>query len=135
MLHLMPGERTTRIHGPLVTDEEVEQVVTYLKTQGAPEYLEAITDEAVQDATPSVAGDITNEANGNEDAQYAQALQIVAREGKASTSFLQRKLRIGYNSAARLIERMEADGHVSQPDHVGRRQVLMGEKDAAEEPW
>jgi S-DNA-T family DNA segregation ATPase FtsK/SpoIIIE len=69
--------------------------------------------------------------------QYAEALQIIAREGKASTSFLQRKMRIGYNSAARLIERMEADGHVSHPDHVGRRQVLIGGQDAEADsaPW
>ena len=76
-------------------------------------------------------------ANG-EEGQYAQALQIVAREGKASTSFLQRKMRIGYNSAARLIERMESEGHVSHPDHVGRRQVLIGggqDSEPDSTPW
>ncbi len=128
MLQLMPGERTVRIHGPLVTDEEVERVVTYLRGQGSPDYVDAVTNEAALDNRES-GGDVGGsniEINSGEDAQYAQALQIVAKEGRASTSFLQRKLRIGYNSAARLIERMEQEGHVSSPDHVGRRKVLMG---------
>jgi S-DNA-T family DNA segregation ATPase FtsK/SpoIIIE len=136
MLHLIPGERILRIHGPLVTDEEVERVVAHLKSQGAPDYLDAITDETLVDGAESPANGGAIEVTGSEDAQYAQALQIVAKEGRASTSFLQRKLRIGYNSAARLIERMEQDGHVSEPDHVGRRKVLMGA--AAEDgdtPW
>ncbi len=139
MLHMMPGERITRIHGPLVTDEEVERVVAYLRKQGEPEYLDSVTDEAALDASPPIGpGPGLSEPAGNgEDAQYAQALQIIAQEGKASTSFLQRKMRIGYNSAARLIERMEADGHVSHPDHVGRRQVLIGGQDAEADstPW
>ena len=102
MLHMMPGERITRIHGPLVTDEEVERVVTYLRKQGEPDYLNSVTDEAALDASPPIGpGPGLSEPAGNgEDAQYAQALQIIAQEGKASTSFLQRKMRIGYNSAA-----------------------------------
>ncbi len=140
MLHLIPGERILRIHGPLVTDEEVERVVTYLRSQGQPDYLDAITNEAMLDSTESTAtgGSGLEAVGGMEDAQYVQALQIVAKEGRASTSFLQRKLRIGYNSAARLIERMEQDGHVSQPDHVGRRKVLMGGEDGpsgVDAPW
>ena len=144
MLQMMAGDRTTRIHGPLVTDEEVERVVTYLKSQGSPSYIDAITNEAVLDnsgESDSGGGGGSNiEINNEEDAQYAQALQIVAKEGRASTSFLQRKLRIGYNSAARLIERMEQDGHVSSPDHVGRRKVLMGSGDedgpsGVDAPW
>ncbi len=130
MLQMMAGDRTTRIHGPLVTDEEVERVVTYLKSQGQPEYIDAVTNEAALDNSgegdAGGGGGSNIEINSGEDAQYAQALQIIAKEGRASTSFLQRKLRIGYNSAARLIERMEQDGHVSSPDHVGRRKVLMG---------
>ena len=127
MLHMMPGERISRIHGPLVTDEEVERVVSFLRQQGEPEYLEFghRRGGARHHHRPIGPGLSEVPANG-EEAQYAQALQIIAREGKASTSFLQRKMRIGYNSAARLIERMEADGHVSHPDHVGRRQVLIG---------
>ncbi len=138
MLHMMPGERITRIHGPLVTDEEVERVVTFLRQQGEPEYLDSVTDEAALDASAPIGPGLSEPAANGEDAQYAQALQIIAREGKASTSFLQRKMRIGYNSAARLIERMEADGHVSHPDHVGRRQVLIGDGQDGEPdstPW
>jgi len=138
MLHMMPGERITRIHGPLVTDEEVERVVAFLRRQGRPDYVDSVTDEAALDASEPVAAGGLNEPGANgEDVQYAEALQIIAREGKASTSFLQRKMRIGYNSAARLIERMEADGHVSHPDHVGRRQVLIGGQDAEADsaPW
>ena len=139
MLQMMAGDRTTRIHGPLVTDEEVERVVTYLKSQGAPDYIDAVTNEAALDnsgaaESGSGGGGSNIEINNEEDAQYAQALQIVAKEGRASTSFLQRKLRIGYNSAARLIERMEQDGHVSSPDHVGRRKVLMGGGDGEDGP-
>ncbi len=139
MLHMMPGERITRIHGPLVTDEEVERVVSFLRKQGEPEYLDSVTDEAALDASAPLGPGpgLSEPAANGEDAQYAQALQIIAQEGKASTSFLQRKMRIGYNSAARLIERMEADGHVSHPDHVGRRQVLIGGQDAEADstPW
>jgi S-DNA-T family DNA segregation ATPase FtsK/SpoIIIE len=134
LLYMMPGERVTRIHGPLVTDEEVERVVAYLREQGEPEYLDSVTDEAALEGG-SILDVGFDDPGSNEDAQYAQALQIVAREGKASTSFLQRKMRIGYNSAARLIERMEGDGHISHPDHVGRRQVLMDRQDGEEVPW
>jgi S-DNA-T family DNA segregation ATPase FtsK/SpoIIIE len=139
LLHMMPGERITRIHGPLVTDEEVERVVSYLRQQGEPDYIDSVTDEAALDPQGPI-GPALGEAPANgEEAQYAQALHIIAREGKASTSFLQRKMRIGYNSAARLIERMEADGHVSHPDHVGRRQVLIGDAgpdpDPDSTPW
>ena len=145
MLQMMAGDRTTRIHGPLVTDEEVERVVTYLKSQGSPSYVDAVTNEAALDNSGEAdggggGGGSNIEINNEEDAQYAQALQIVAKEGRASTSFLQRKLRIGYNSAARLIERMEQEGHVSSPDHVGRRKVLMGGGDedgpsGVDAPW
>lgn len=123
MLYLMPGDRITRIHGPLVTDQEVEAVVEHLRRQGEPNYLEEITrgdDNEAESPGPWPAGE-----GGGEDL-YARAVQIVIRDGKASTSYLQRRLSIGYNSAARLIERMEAEGIVSAADHVGRRQVLAG---------
>ena len=137
MLFMMPGERISRIHGPLVTDEEVEQVANYLRRQGEPVYVDSVTDESALESEDGVLGLPLGGPDDGEDAQYAQALQIVAQDGKASTSYLQRKLRIGYNSAARLIERMEADGHVSQPDHVGRRQVLIGDQDEGgrEQSW
>jgi S-DNA-T family DNA segregation ATPase FtsK/SpoIIIE len=129
MLFMMPGERISRIHGPLVTDEEVEQVASYLRQQGEPDYVDSVTDESALEAEGGALGLPFGEPENGEDAQYAQALQVVAQDGKASTSYLQRKLRIGYNSAARLIERMEAEGHVSEPDHVGRRHVLIGAQD------
>jgi S-DNA-T family DNA segregation ATPase FtsK/SpoIIIE len=135
LLYMMPGERVTRIHGPLVTDEEVERVVAYLREQGEPEYLDSVTDEAALEGGHSNLELDLDDPASSDDAQYAQAIQIVAREGKASTSFLQRKMRIGYNSAARLIERLESDGHISHPDHVGRRQVLMEGQGDEEAPW
>lgn len=126
MLYLMPGDRIMRIHGPLVTDGEVERVVAHLKTQGEPDYHEEVTSEggALDAGGGEEVAPLAGEGGG--DNIYDQAVQIVARDGKASTSYLQRKLSIGYNSAAKLIERMEQDGLITQADHVGRRQVLMG---------
>jgi DNA segregation ATPase FtsK/SpoIIIE, S-DNA-T family len=123
MLYLMPGDRISRIHGALVTDAEVEQVVRHLKAQGEPDYHSEVTED--NEGEPQPDGPLF-EAAGAGDAVYAQAVQVVARDGKASTSYLQRKLAIGYNSAAKLIERMENEGLISRGDHVGRRHVLMG---------
>ena len=123
MLYLMPGDRISRIHGALVTDAEVEQVVRHLKAQGEPDYHSEVTEDG--EAEPQSDGPLF-EAAGSGDAVYTQAVQVVARDGKASTSYLQRKLAIGYNSAAKLIERMENEGLISRADHVGRRHVLMG---------
>ena len=130
LLFMMPGERITRIHGPLVTDE-VERWPTTCADRAS--RTTSTRSPTRARSTPKALGLPLGEDDNGEDAQYAQALQIVAQEGKASTSYLQRKMRIGYNSAARLIERMEADGHVSRPDHVGRRQVLIG--GAPDEGW
>jgi len=125
MLYLMPGDRILRIHGPLVTDGEVERVVAHLKTQGEPDYQDEVTsDGSALDVGGSDDAPLAADTGG--DNVYEQAVQIVARDGKASTSYLQRKLSIGYNSAAKLIERMEQDGLITPADHVGRRQVLMG---------
>jgi S-DNA-T family DNA segregation ATPase FtsK/SpoIIIE len=125
MLYLMPGDRISRIHGPLVTDAEVEQVVRHLKAQGEPDYHPEVTEDG--DGEPQADGPLFEGASGaGGDSLYNQAVQVVARDGKASTSYLQRKLAIGYNSAAKLIERMENDGLITRADHVGRRQVLMG---------
>jgi DNA segregation ATPase FtsK/SpoIIIE, S-DNA-T family len=124
MLYLMPGDRISRIHGALVTDGEVEQVVRHLKAQGEPDYHSDVTED--DDGEPQPDGPLFEAAAGGGDAIYQQAVQIVARDGKASTSYLQRKLAIGYNSAAKLIERMENEGLISRADHVGRRHVLMG---------
>ncbi len=120
MLYMAGGGRVTRVHGPFVSDEEVERVVSYLKSRAEPDYIDEITedDEAALDP---FAGD---DEGGAGDALYHQAVALVCREKKASTSFVQRHLQIGYNRAARLIERMEADGVVSTANHVGKREVL-----------
>jgi S-DNA-T family DNA segregation ATPase FtsK/SpoIIIE len=117
MLYMAGGGRLMRVHGPLVTDEEVERVVASLCAQGEPEYLDAVTEEELP-GIPAAGG------NGEGDELYDQAVALVCRERKASTSFVQRHLQIGYNRAARIIERMEAQGVVSTANHVGKRDVL-----------
>jgi S-DNA-T family DNA segregation ATPase FtsK/SpoIIIE len=122
MLYMAGGGRITRVHGPFVSDEEVEHVVTFLKSQGKPQYLQEITEEVE-------AGNIGPSGSGltSGDELYDEAVALIAREGKASTSFIQRHLQIGYNRAARIIERMESEGVVSKANRVGRREVLIGE--------
>ncbi|MBI4183611.1 MAG: DNA translocase FtsK 4TM domain-containing protein [Proteobacteria bacterium] len=122
MLYMAGGGRLTRIHGPFVNDAEVEGVVRFLKSQGEPAYDEAVTEEPDTEFGTFGAG-----GNGEgEDALYDQAVALVLRERKASTSFVQRHLQIGYNRAARLIDRMEAEGVVGAPNHVGKREILAG---------
>ena len=120
LLITMIGQKLLRVHGPFVKTHEVESVVKHLKSQGEPEYLDTIT----QDEN----NEVTNLGLGldNKDDLYNQAVSIVCREKKASTSFIQRHLQIGYNRAARIIEKMESDGIVSPANHVGRREVLVG---------
>lgn len=123
MLYMAGGGRITRVHAPFVSDEEVEEVVNHLKAQGKPTYVEAVTTEV-----QSSGGDTPAAGGGNkDDALYDEAVALVAREGKASTSFVQRHLQIGYNRAARIIERMESEGVVSKANRVGRREVLVGD--------
>ncbi|HUB97336.1 MAG TPA: FtsK/SpoIIIE domain-containing protein, partial [Stellaceae bacterium] len=122
MLYMAGGGRITRVHGPFVSDEEVEAVVRFLKANGGPPtYLEEVTED--DDDGPSPFGD-EGEESGSGDALYDQAVALVCRERKASTSFVQRHLQIGYNRAARIIERMESEGVVSAANHVGKREVL-----------
>jgi S-DNA-T family DNA segregation ATPase FtsK/SpoIIIE len=135
MLYMAGGGRISRVHGPFCSDEEVEKVVRHLKSQGTPQYLEAVTaaddeegDEggegaAVFDATGmGQAGDATD--------LYQMAVQVVLRDKKASTSYIQRRLQIGYNRAASLMERMEKEGVVGQANHAGKREILLeGEED------
>ena len=123
MLYMPGGKQIIRVHGPFVSDEEVRAVAEHWRKQGAPEYIQAVTEEP-EDGGYLFDGQPTAEDDA-ETQLYKKAIQIVAGSQKASTSYLQRQLRVGYNSAARLIERMEKDGKVGAPDHVGRREVLI----------
>ncbi len=126
----MSGGKLVRVHGPFVSDDEVEAVAEFWRAQGSPDYLDAVTEEPADlDGQLDLASaGLTGGGRGDDEADvYAKAIDVVAKNQKASTSFIQRHLRIGYNNAARLIERMEQDGFVSRPDHVGRREVLIDE--------
>jgi S-DNA-T family DNA segregation ATPase FtsK/SpoIIIE len=133
MLYMAGGGRITRVHGPFVSDREVEHVVQHLKAQGAPAYVEEVTedDEALAALDGGEGGSGAGEGGGSGDALYDQAIALVARERKCSTSFIQRHLQIGYNRAARIVERMEADGVVGAANHVGKREVLAPKGDYA----
>jgi S-DNA-T family DNA segregation ATPase FtsK/SpoIIIE len=124
MLYMAGGGRITRVHGPFLADTEVEDLVAYLKAQGEPDYLDAVTeDEGAADGIPGF--EPTGESSGDD--LYDQAVALVAREQKASTSFVQRHLSIGYNRAAKIIEQMEKEGVVGQANHVGKREVLVSD--------
>jgi DNA segregation ATPase FtsK/SpoIIIE, S-DNA-T family len=125
MLYMAGGGRISRVHGPFVSDEEVEKVVRHLKSQGAPEYLEAVIAEQPQDEDGNPIFDATAMGAAEGGDLYAQAVQIVKRDRKASTSYIQRRLQIGYNRAASLMERMEEDGIVGQANHAGKREILV----------
>src|SRR5580692_1959845 len=126
MLYMAGGGRISRVHGPFVSDEEVEKVVRHLKSQGTPEYLEAVTAEEPQDEDGNPIFDATAMGGAGEGADlYQQAVQVVVRDRKASTSYIQRRLQIGYNRAASLMERMEQEGVVGQPNHAGKREILV----------
>jgi DNA segregation ATPase FtsK/SpoIIIE, S-DNA-T family len=123
MLFMQGGGRITRVHGPFVSDEEVEKVVEFLREQGEPAYLEEVTEPADDDSGSMLPG--LAAAGDGEKGLYPEAVAVVAREGKASTSFIQRHLNIGYNRAAKLIEQMEKEGIVGPANHVGKREVLI----------
>ena len=130
MLHMAGGGRISRVHGPFVSDEEVEKVVAHLKLQGRPEYLDTVTaDEDEEDDEEDTAvfdkGAIASEDG---DDLYEQAIKVVMRDKKCSTSYIQRRLGIGYNRAASLVERMEKDGLVGPANHVGKREIISGNR-------
>jgi len=127
MLYMAGGGRISRVHGPFVSDEEVEKVVRHLKAQGAPQYLEAVTAGGDEDED-SPLFDATAMGGGETNDVYQQAVQVVMRDRKASTSYIQRRLQIGYNRAASLMERMEEEGIVGAANHAGKREILVGEE-------
>ena len=122
MLYMQGGGRIGRVHGPFVTDKEVEDVVAYLRAQGEPAYLDEVTEAQEEESGPALRG--TGDAGDGENL-FDQAVAIVAREGKCSTSFIQRHLAIGYNKAAKLVEQMEREGIITQANHVGKREILV----------
>jgi len=128
MLYMAGGGRISRVHGPFVSDEEVEKIVRHLKAQGAPEYLEAVTAEDEADEDGAVF-DSTGMGGGGEGDLFTQAVAIVKRDRKASTSYIQRRLQIGYNRAATLMERMEQEGIVGPANHAGKREILVDEEE------
>ena len=124
MLYMAGGSRISRVHGPFVSDAEVERIVRYLKEQGVPEYLEEITAEPEAGEDGAV---FDKSGMGEEGGDlYERAVAIVLRDKKASTSYVQRRLQIGYNRAATIIERMEMEGIISAPNHQGKREILAG---------
>ena len=125
MLYMATGGRITRIHGPFVRDDEVEHIVAFLKKQGEPQYIDAVTEDDGSFGGDGEDGSAFDADTGSGDDLYDKAVALVARERKASTSFVQRHFQVGYNKAARLIERMEKEGVVSTANHVGKREVLV----------
>ncbi|TAU55495.1 DNA translocase FtsK [Rhizobium leguminosarum] len=133
MLHMQGGGRISRVHGPFVSDVEVEKVVAHLKTQGRPEYLDTVTADEEEETEEEEAGAVFDKStmaseDGNE--LYEQAVKVVMRDKKCSTSYIQRRLGIGYNRAASLVERMEKEGLVGPANHVGKREIVSGRGDS-----
>jgi DNA segregation ATPase FtsK/SpoIIIE, S-DNA-T family len=122
MLHMAGGGRVTRVHGPFVADMEVERIADWLREQGEPDYVEEVTEVDDEDGNTGLSGIAAG--SDAEKSLFDQAVDVVVREGKASTSFIQRHLNIGYNRAAKLIEQMEREGIVSPANHVGKREIL-----------
>ncbi|MDH5798485.1 MAG: DNA translocase FtsK, partial [Paracoccaceae bacterium] len=129
MLYMAGGAKISRVHGPFVSDEEVEDIVNHLKSYGPPEYVGSVVEGPDDEKSADI--DLVLGLGGNtegEDALYDQAVQIVLQDRKCSTSYIQRKLAIGYNKAARLVEQMEETGLVSAANHVGKREILVPEQ-------
>ena len=129
MLYMAGGGRITRVHGPVVSDEEVEEIVNHLKGFGPPEYMSGVVDGPSDEAESNI--DLVlglGDGSDNENALYDTAVAIVIKDRKCSTSYIQRKLAIGYNKAARLVEQLEDEGVVSAANHVGKREILVPEQ-------
>ncbi|MDX8519764.1 DNA translocase FtsK [Mesorhizobium dulcispinae] len=136
MLHMAGGGRIVRVHGPFVSDLEVEHVVAHLKAQGRPEYLDTVTADEEAEEDQADTGPVFDKGSidaEDGDALYEEAVKVVKRDKKCSTSYIQRRLGIGYNRAASLVERMEKEGLVGAPSHVGKREILAGRRDHAAE--
>ncbi len=135
MLHMVGGGRIARVHGPFVSDDEVEKIVAHLKAQGQPDYLDTVTaDESDEDEAESDDSAVFDKGgvaaeDGNE--LYDQAVKVMLRDKKCSTSYIQRRLQIGYNRAASLVERMEKEGLVGPANHVGKREILNDSRDSS----
>ena len=127
MLYMGNGQRITRIHGPFVSDEEVEEIVNHLKSFGPPTYMSGVLEGPDEDSASDIDMVLGLGTGEGEDALYDQAVAIVAKDRKCSTSYIQRKLGIGYNKAARLVEQMEEQNVVTQANHVGKREILVPE--------
>jgi len=125
MLYMAGGGRISRLHAPFVTDSEVEEIVNHLKAQGQPEYVEAVTEEVDEDDMGGEGGGMAGAIGSSGDELYDQAVAVVLRDKKVSTSYVQRRLQVGYNKAASLIERMEKEGLISQANATGKREILV----------
>lgn len=129
MLHMIGDGRLVRVHGPFVSDREVEHVVAHLKTQGMPEYLATLTDndeeDIAEDENATNIAEIVAHADDHSEELYGQAVRVVMRDKKCSTSYIQRRLGIGYNKAASLMEQMEEEGLIGSANHVGKREILL----------
>jgi S-DNA-T family DNA segregation ATPase FtsK/SpoIIIE len=129
MLYMAGGGRITRVHGPFVSDAEVEKVVAHLKTQGRPDYLDAVTAEddgaGPGEDEDGAVFDKSGMGSAESEDPYEQAVAVVLRDKKASTSYIQRRLQIGYNRAASIMERMENEGIVGPANHAGKREILV----------
>ena len=125
MLYMAGGGRISRLHAPFVTDTEVEEIVNHLKSQGTPDYVDAVTEELDEDEASGEGGTSFSSAGGSGDELYDQAVAVVLRDKKVSTSYVQRRLQVGYNKAASLIERMEKEGVISKANTTGKREILV----------
>jgi S-DNA-T family DNA segregation ATPase FtsK/SpoIIIE len=128
MLYMAGGGRVSRIHGPFVSDEEVEEVVNHLKSFGPPQYMSGVVEGPEDDRADDIDSLLGLGSDGLDDSLYDQAVAIVAKDRKCSTSYIQRKLGIGYNKAAKLVEQMEEHSVVSPANHVGKREILIEER-------